>query len=94
MSGYTAGPWKAEKDEVAAMTNIYDSQGKRLANVYWDHSEAEDHANARLMAAAPKMVEALLIIKGMAKNNAPCSARQIEAIADIALRAAGVEVER
>ncbi len=97
MSGYTQGPWEVEKDQVGAMTNIYDSTGKRLANVYWDHSEAEDHANARLMAAAPVMAAALkwaVDIYQSVKLGAHQKRRWGACLENAikALRAAGVEV--
>ena len=55
---HTPGPWEA--DESRAMTAI-NTADKHVAMVNISHqvSIAEHHANARLIAAAPEMLDAL-----------------------------------
>lgn len=67
----TRGPWKAvynrdSEDRVNA-TSIYNEDGIYVADVYRgyvgseDLTEAEQKANARLIAAAPKLLDAAIM---------------------------------
>lgn len=59
--GHTPGPW-THYDDSAASVHRHDivAKGKTVARVYCTQGdELEDAANARLIAAAPEMLEAL-----------------------------------
>lgn len=53
---HTPGPWKCRKD-INGLT-VFDSQGMALANCVFQIGD-EEKANARLIAAAPELLEAL-----------------------------------
>ncbi len=62
---YTPGPWLAEHEEVTA---VLDSKRGRICTINWlrgpygsfgRRTDAEGEANARLIAAAPDMLEEL-----------------------------------
>ena len=61
---HTPGPWKAEGDEfytTAGRVYIEGPNGWKdqpIANCDWDLGLEENEANARLIAAAPEMLEA------------------------------------
>lgn len=67
----TSGPWKAvyncDWEDGANATSIYSSDGVYVADVYRgyvgseDLTEAEQKANARLIAAAPKLLDAAIM---------------------------------
>jgi hypothetical protein len=54
MAQHTSGPW-----QVNSLTRIEAADYGLIANVRGDLSEAETHANARLIAAAPELLDAL-----------------------------------
>lgn len=61
MSNYTPGPWIAEEEEPYYLTV---RGGHRIAEVYLDDAPVDDYnrvqrANARLIAAAPDLLELL-----------------------------------
>ena len=64
---HTPGPWKVFSDETITVRN---AQGGTVAAMGWlcellagpRRSSVEVHANARLIAAAPKMLKALKLI--------------------------------
>lgn len=56
---HTPGPWAATKKEIGDFY-IEGAAEEDIANVYgWSGAKAECEANARLIAAAPEMFEAL-----------------------------------
>ena len=61
MSNYTPGPWAA--NPIAARVDAFDPSGPTpICELLWPtklRSEAETGANARLIAAAPNLLEAL-----------------------------------
>lgn len=67
MSGHTEGPWELGAEGNGAVGSVYcnNSMGSRVAIVfgkgqeYSVFSDAEEAANARLIAAAPELLEAL-----------------------------------
>jgi len=54
---HTPGPWHAKPETVYVPAQVW-ADGRELAEVYGETHEARE-ANARLMAAAPVMLEAL-----------------------------------
>lgn len=56
MSAYTPGPWKAEGPRVYADRK----GGSLIATMAW--FPGEEAANARLIAAAPELLEALRVL--------------------------------
>ncbi len=66
-SKYTPGPWKVTTDRHGRPTMVFSvSRGKGVAKTAWDgyaeqsdKEAAEEAANARLIAAAPDLLEAL-----------------------------------
>ena len=67
MSGYTPGPWDLGTEGNGSVGSVYcdDATGSRVAIVYGNGQEfsliprAVEEANARLIAAAPSLVECL-----------------------------------
>ena len=58
MSKHTPGPWVIQETNFAQQKNVYAQADKPpIATVYG--STGENEANARLIAAAPEMLEAL-----------------------------------
>ena len=69
MSNHTGGPWRVHK-----RWHILGYDDTCVANVVpWDTSgcREEDHANARLIAAAPELLEALKALAGVFVWDAP-----------------------
>lgn len=55
---HTPGPWEIRnRDHVG--DNIFSVGGRRIANTFGDQSEGPYAANARLIAAAPDLLEQL-----------------------------------
>jgi hypothetical protein len=71
-AGFTAGPWRTTD------TEVYDTQGRQVANCPAEVPYSEAEANARLVAAAPDLYAAL----EAARDKSPCivsaSARNID----------------
>jgi hypothetical protein len=72
MSGHTPGPWRMDGTTVYALTDTKEQnrfwcsvQSVRRAE-YGEASDAEVFANARLIAAAPDLLEALRWLAGCA----------------------------
>ena len=63
-AGFTKGPWEIvpDPDSVWYYVHIVDGEGGDVAAVYRRSEPAEGPANARLMAAAPDLLEALQTI--------------------------------
>ena len=65
VGGHTPGPWELG-DEGVYIGSVYDADGLRVAFVYFQDEKSEtgrprqeEEANARLIAAAPDLLEAL-----------------------------------
>jgi hypothetical protein len=60
-SKHTPGPWRTDTDIFHDRLDIRDESGRRIAVCIHDYpmSMARHDANARLIAAAPEMLEAL-----------------------------------
>jgi hypothetical protein len=59
MNKHTPGPWKHEEwcdDEFA----VFDKDGISICNIH-DNNRGDSESNARLIAAAPDMLEALIM---------------------------------
>lgn len=72
MSKHTPGPWGLEKAEPERPGNYYvlaPDMNLAIARVYGNSGEA----NARLIAAAPELLEALVIISGLYSCDASTS---------------------
>ena len=60
MSNYTAGPWQLQNPEGLLSVQVVKQPDKCICTVYkLFFEDAEALANARLMAAAPELLEAL-----------------------------------
>ena len=65
MSGHTPGPWKLKLGKGMEYTYLVaDRKGQDIAN--WAHyhnaTKAQTKANARLIAAAPDLLESLILL--------------------------------
>lgn len=58
MSKHTPGPWRVIEDRVPGALEIY-AEEKAIAELWRRSSTQEEMANARLIAAAPKLLKAL-----------------------------------
>ena len=66
MSKYTAGPWTNEEGDITGIENDPENGcvGKvDVAHVYMRVVPGRSEANARLIAAAPELLEALIEVK-------------------------------
>lgn len=73
MSKHTPGPWEYFKNKTHAVIStekLYDYGRPTIAKI-WPGSCKESEANARLIAAAPEMLEALKNIQSNAKGTMP-----------------------
>lgn len=72
MSKFTPGPWRVPRfNDGCAVVASKKHKGHRITITYQagdSVSEDEQRANARLIAAAPDMLETLSSIKGMIEN--------------------------
>ena len=62
MSGHTPGPWSVQKHNRAGEPHYaltVDSDTRLIAEVGASPTDSHDEANARLIALAPEMIEAL-----------------------------------
>jgi hypothetical protein len=61
---HTPGPWRDEMGAFGIQILAYDPEGEtiRLADMPADETDDETQANARLIAAAPELLEALRLI--------------------------------
>ena len=60
---HTPGPWKAEWHRKYKQWNVFPESGKAVVSVTdlcGEYSKEETEANARLIAAAPDLLEALM----------------------------------
>ena len=60
---HTPGPWHTGRNTVARNTIVYDSAGNAICDCKTFHGNHDDQAgsdNARLIAAAPLMLQALI----------------------------------
>lgn len=76
MSNYTKGKWKVYEDHMTARTDVVSEDGigffqKIIANIKTCDTMDETDANARLIASAPDMYEALRALVEWAKYFAP-----------------------
>ena len=59
MSGHTPGPWRQDDSRMGFGSRVWDAEGSRVCDVDNDLREPhENAANARLIAAAPDLLEA------------------------------------
>lgn len=65
MSSHTPGPWAARRRDHVGDNIFASDSGKRIANTYGPTEDAEFAANARLIAAAPEMLD---FLHGVATN--------------------------
>lgn len=70
MSGHTPGPWTARKHTDTAGWTV--SSGNSIASVPPQRGEGEAEANARLIAAAPELLEIVLAVESMARECESC----------------------
>ena len=65
---HTKGPWKCAKGRSAHPVSMVWSDSGAICGPYYgtNVTEEEAQANARLIAAAPEMLEALKIFRGLA----------------------------
>jgi hypothetical protein len=53
MSTHSKGPWHVRKNQ----THIYDNAGHLIVDCEWSDAYNEQYANARLIAAAPDLLD-------------------------------------
>lgn len=58
-AAHTPGPWNAVNNDAGTALEIWDDDGQMIANVQPQDPPAVEHANARLIAAAPDLLAAL-----------------------------------
>ncbi len=72
MSGHTPGPWKLVQESVDPSWHIITAAGGRITvNIHIEAGNATDIANARLIAAAPEMLEALKMAQQVINAHIP-----------------------
>jgi hypothetical protein len=80
---HTPGPWKIKQVEDSTTVEVRDVYGLLVAEV--GDTSLEDEANARLIAAAPALLEALKVMLyrfgGAAEKETPAEKRARDAIA-------------
>lgn len=62
MSEHTPGPWRTDQNHDVTIIEIWSATERKIGEIYEDDYAVlgpEDWANARLIAAAPEMLEAL-----------------------------------
>lgn len=84
---WTPGPWNWEFVSALGGTGghlyLIDSTGRKIG-VCWGKAE-EKEANARLLAAAPELYAALIVISSYAKAQSPNAFEKIHRLARAAL---------
>lgn len=92
---FTQGPWHVGERKQASV--VYDESGYAIANAevyHGKHSYDESLANARLIAAAPELLEALRALVEMADEKVTVSrTHEIASQARAALEKAGCSHE-
>lgn len=66
MSKHTPGPWETDRNnvhtgQIATIHHCLNNDWVEVWSPNWPADEAEQEANARLIAAAPEMLEALQV---------------------------------
>ena len=89
MSTHTPGPWQTHKD----CTDIYTSSGFSICEFYSLPQNGEELANARLIASAPDLLEALkaMLEKAYKQNWNDGYPAQVSAAETAIARATGKE---
>lgn len=59
MSAHTPEPWSVKQNSQLGVTAVYDSKGYSVAALAVCANDREQLANARLIAAAPELAQAL-----------------------------------
>jgi hypothetical protein len=77
MSGHTPGPWALEDNDIVqhdtdGATQLIACAYATIADAYDDLLGAEQMANARLMAAAPRLLAALRLMLHTHDVHGPC----------------------
>ena len=90
MSKHTSGPWSVgpQQSVTSRGWSIADKNGNRLAFVLGEHSP-ELQANARLIAAAPDLLVALMLAKDMMIANDLSLPKTFEVIDEAIAKARG-----
>ena len=60
---HTPGPWKHVRATNNGSGGYIDSDDVQICEIAWQHDTAIDKANARLIAAAPDLLEALISVE-------------------------------
>lgn len=68
MSAHTPGPWTAEIGRHVASIRAGSVHQKLIADVFIPLNEEERVGNARLIAAAPELLEALTLLRDLGEN--------------------------
>lgn len=93
MSGHTPGPWSLIVDDAGDGSEIYGfdvsaPNGRGIA--YYDaNDDPETEANARLIAAAPELLEALKAVELARMSDEPDDWQRATDLTDAALAKAG-----
>lgn len=94
MSGHTKGPWVAHRMHTGGF-DIMDPRDRDVVTVYGGGVELESlEANARLIAAAPDLLEALKTLLAHDEQDAGCIPTDAHLDAQNAARAAITRADR
>jgi len=91
MSGHTPGPWSVQKHNRAGEPHYaltVDSDTRLIAEVGASPTDSHDEANARLIALAPEMIEALRVISAGLTNGQIERGESFQSIARAIIRRA------
>jgi hypothetical protein len=83
MSGYTKGPWIQNPTNISIATAPYDEGGRQVSFVQGVSNKEQARANARLIAAAPELLESL---KGVLGEESECEGQSNGNVASVLRR--------
>ena len=85
-AGHTPGPWEARNQD--AFLYIFGADGNNIARIYGHGKTVPRDANARLIAAAPELLEACKAALELATANLYAGNAQVEKLLKDAIHAA------
>lgn len=94
MSKHTPGPWKVNADEYGNVLGVRATNDATICQINWmirKRGGLQAEANARLIAAAPEMLEALRLVMSDDRLMNAMKREQARAILDAIAKAEGRE---
>jgi len=86
MSNHTPGPWKIEYDELTEEWFVYWKRGYAAVGGFYNEP------NAKLISAAPEMLDAIILSKDLLEQGNPRTAMTV--LSESAAKATGETYER